>query len=313
LTAGVREDMWALGFTADGNWAVGCGVRSVVSWDLASGRRRQVWTFSEPNRDLAGRAPLPDGRCAVYFRRDRAARILNLETREVKELGAHPDELTALAASADGKRVVTVSHDRGRRECVLKVWDTETGTELRQIDRLPAPMDSLVVSRDGRRALGAVRNEKPVVVLWDLEKGRQVRAIDFAALVGEPRARLPYVMTLSPDGARGALSVGVTAVVLVDLEAGRLIHRLEPGPAGVCSVAFSPDGRCVLIGAGVAERALCSLWDVASGRPIFYLDGHNRRVVSLAFSPDGRRALSSSDDATVRLWNFGPAPGSTPP
>ena len=32
-------------------------------------------------------------------------------------------------------------------------------------------------------------------------------------------------------------------------------------------------------------------------------EGHNGVVESVAFSPDGKRALSGSDDGTMRLWN----------
>src|SRR5438067_6436746 len=35
------------------------------------------------------------------------------------------------------------------------------------------------------------------------------------------------------------------------------------------------------------------------------LEGHTDRVLSVAFSSDGKRALSGSQDRTVRLWNVG--------
>src|SRR5947209_4304624 len=35
------------------------------------------------------------------------------------------------------------------------------------------------------------------------------------------------------------------------------------------------------------------------------LEGHSDRVLSVAFSSDGKRAVSGSQDRTVRLWNVG--------
>src|SRR6478609_4720151 len=35
------------------------------------------------------------------------------------------------------------------------------------------------------------------------------------------------------------------------------------------------------------------------------LEGHSDRVLTVAFSSDGKRAVSGSQDRTVRLWNVG--------
>ncbi|MCP4996626.1 MAG: WD40 repeat domain-containing protein, partial [Gammaproteobacteria bacterium] len=68
----------------------------------------------------------------------------------------------------------------------------------------------------------------------------------------------------------------------------------------VTAVAFSPDGKTLLSGAG--DNTL-RLWDAATGRPLRTLQGHTDWVHAVAFSPDGKTLLSGARDKTLRLWD----------
>ena len=70
---------------------------------------------------------------------------------------------------------------------------------------------------------------------------------------------------------------------------------------GVCSVAFSPDGR--LLSAGDSNGNI-RLWRVETRQQVFVCKGHTNWVLSVAFSPDGELLASSSSDKTVKLWNI---------
>ncbi|WP_326826011.1 protein kinase domain-containing protein [Streptosporangium sp. NBC_01756] len=72
---------------------------------------------------------------------------------------------------------------------------------------------------------------------------------------------------------------------------------------GVCSVAFSPDGKILATG---SYDDTVRLWEVATGTSIGRpLTGHNDGVCSVAFSPDGRTLATGSGDDTMRLWDVG--------
>jgi WD40 repeat protein len=45
------------------------------------------------------------------------------------------------------------------------------------------------------------------------------------------------------------------------------------------------------------------VWDLAGKKPLHTLAGHTEQVTSVALLPDGCRAISGSDDGTVRVWN----------
>jgi WD40 repeat protein len=71
-------------------------------------------------------------------------------------------------------------------------------------------------------------------------------------------------------------------------------------------VAFSPDGRRVLIGSNDnTDDHTARLW-ADTGKLLTTFSGHTGQVNSVAFSPDGRRVLTGSndntDDHTARLW-----------
>lgn len=80
----------------------------------------------------------------------------------------------------------------------------------------------------------------------------------------------------------------------------RLHHTdlLTLRPGSVDDVAYSPDGRLLASGGGVAR-----LWEARSGRLLFTLSGHTKQVHRVIFSPEGSRLATSSFDGSVRVWD----------
>lgn len=135
------------------------------------------------------------------------------------------------------------------------------------------------------------RLNDPSIRLWDLGKGRPLRAF---AGVEKP----VHGVAFSPDG-RLAVSGGSYGILqLWDVATGRQLRCMQPqAPATRCpdvhAVSFSPDGRQMLSG---SEDGTVQLWDAASGTMLYPFRGHTSRVWWVAFSADGRRALSTAGD-----------------
>ncbi|MGD0516125.1 MAG: WD40 repeat domain-containing serine/threonine-protein kinase, partial [Thermoguttaceae bacterium] len=76
--------------------------------------------------------------------------------------------------------------------------------------------------------------------------------------------------------------------------------RTFSGHDSVTSVAFSPDGKRMLIG---SLDKMAILWDASTGAQIHAFIGNEGRVTSVAFSPDGKRVLTGSEDRKAMLWD----------
>jgi WD40 repeat protein len=68
----------------------------------------------------------------------------------------------------------------------------------------------------------------------------------------------------------------------------------------VCSVTFSPDGKCL---AASDYNGMIRLWQVSNGKQLATFKGHTRLTFSLNFSLDGRILYSASHDETIRVWD----------
>jgi WD40 repeat protein len=125
-------------------------------------------------------------------------------------------------------------------------------------------IQSVAFSPDGRQALTGSRDRSAII--WDVQSGRQIRQfVDqqyksdgiYELDAGEPAV-------FSPDGRTVLTGNWSGLATLWDTETGREIRHFEGQSGWITTVAFSRDGRSVLIG----SDAGAFLGDVATGKLI---------------------------------------------
>jgi WD40 repeat protein len=70
-----------------------------------------------------------------------------------------------VAVTPDGQHAVSASHDQ-----TMKVWEVETGRELRTLTGHTNTITEVAMTPDGRRAVSA--SDDRTLKVWDLETGK---------------------------------------------------------------------------------------------------------------------------------------------
>src|SRR4051812_35852506 len=108
-------------------------------------------------------------------------------------------------------------------------------------------------------------------------------------------------LAMSPDGQTVACGVFGGAIMLRDVNSGRIRAEATGHEIGVNSLAFSKDGT-LLVSAGL-DRIL-KLWNVKGLQERQAFCGHTDMIFSVAFLGHGREFVSGGQDKTARLWDI---------
>jgi len=204
---------------------------------------------------------------------------------QVAALAGQPTIVWSVAASSDGKTLITSGYD-GK----IILWNVAEKKPQQTIEK-KGWIRSLALSPDGANFAAAMEDGN--VILFETAGGKELKTI-------KAHEAAVYDAAFSPDGSILATCSTDKLAKLWDWKAETAAEKakLEGHGDAVWGVAWSKDG---LLASCAADRKI-KLWN-AEGKEQATLEGHKDWVSDVAFSADGKTLASASHDRTARLWD----------
>jgi WD40 repeat protein len=199
----------------------------------------------------------------------------------------------------------------------IQFWNTGTGAPSGYLSTMAnGGVNSLAYSPDGKTLLDAGITVYPngpsegIYELWDVASGKQLRYRIYPMTIHNvafsPDGRIMVLAGRGYDSNRNLVGVVELRRVATD----QLLESLPTAASdGVASIAFSPDGKTLVVGGSQHQQAVMEFWDTASGKLLASptLPAGTQQVASIAFSPLGDGIVAGIDSTmqTISLANYG--------
>lgn len=329
----------------------GIGVTSAPSQTPASatpatpGDKPELILQTGHTRSANAVAFSPDNRWLASGGKDNVIKIWDLTTGNVlRTLYGHTSNVNALAVSPDGKLFASGSGDvndqrdlwtftqggvvGGATDNTVRIWDIQTGRELKVLRGHELPVGAVAFSTDGR-SLTSVSGDS--VKVWDVAAGSELRSqntkygksgmeklnsmpsffggADKKQKQEEKRLKAFKLsaskIAVSSNGQFAAVGQPDKAVKVYDTQSGREVRELPfkaIPEAENSSLAFSADARLIAF-AKTSETV--GVQEALTGRELYSVNtGFSKSPQRVQFSADGRFIVTATDNSpAMKLWD----------
>ena len=237
-------------------------------WDVA-GRKQLPGPLKPFTEAPTSMALSPDGNLLATGSSSGIILLWDLKTGQSARLQGHRGEVVSLVFTPDGRQLLSGSgailptkpSSAAESENNIRLWDVQTGKEIRVVGKVPYRPESLAVSRNGKLAISnVIYSDNTGMPIWDLTTGKEARRLG-------PLDGSPSQVAFAPNGkwvavARGQIYPDIGGyVALFDTATWKEVKTLRGHVQRITALAFSADSRYLVTG-GQDTSAL--VWDLAA-------------------------------------------------
>jgi WD40 repeat protein len=270
----------------------------------------------------------PDGKILAAGGADNQIRLFDTSTgKEIRRLAGHQPRtfspprnvksafdllvdsvgagsVTTLAFAPDSKTLAS-----GGWDDMVRLWDVDTGTELRKLLAHQAMVARVTFAPDGK-TLATRGGLDGMLRLWDPETGTELHKISKLSKVNPWRFYREAALAFSHDSKTVAAS-DAKGIVLFDVATGKQIKHLG-GYRDCMYLAYSPNGKLLASGGldeGPKEAYSLRLWDVDQGQELRRCElpktkkGGTEPPTGIAFSPEGDKLIAAIAEMDTYLFD----------
>lgn len=266
-------------------------------WDIEAPRFSEApkyWDLRGHDRPITTVAVTRDGNRFITGSRDKTVRIWDADTRETTKVLEHPEEVTDVTITPDGRYIVSSSVDgavSSSKVGTSYIWDAESGARLRQIGGHQSAVNAVAVTSDGNHIVTG--SSDWTMRIWELRP--RVELAQFKGHTGFVTA-----VAAVPGSARVVTASSDRTARIWDSKTGVLQAMLRRHTGAIRAVAVSPGGTQVVT---ASEDNTARVWDAKSG-VLRQTIVHPDDVTSVAVMRDGSRIVTGSRDKIARVWDI---------
>ncbi|MFO0965179.1 MAG: serine/threonine-protein kinase [Gemmataceae bacterium] len=258
-----------------------------------------------PILNLASIAISADNATLAVGQADGGARLWSIkegkEIATLKPVARDEKELARLGAAARGvlARPQFSSGTRllGLVEKEAWVWDTKTPEPIKVLKGHKGYLSCCAISPDGALALTGSGSDEGVVRLWNIDNERTLASVEPPKVPQETPKRAVHSVTFSKDGTRIAAGLGEEVHVWKTAEFGSEKTARVFKYGAQQSLAFSPDGKLLLLG----DNVYLHLLDLETGKLVWQY--HLYYAGQVAFYRAGGKRLLVSAGRDIRAFD----------